>query len=357
MTASHSSDVPQEKVSRCDLSGVRVMLDARNIDMSQGTGIKTYGLALVSALKALNADISVLHGRNFSTKDDIADILFFDYHGHKRKRRFRRLRYLPTLLKGVVGSPMPAMAIASEGSSQVILPSTEKPLTGTTRYNAQNCFRTADLLFDVLRKTQRIEIPNKIDIWHSTYVLPITIVGAKKITTIHDCIPFRLPWTTLDDKQGLYDLFRKEIADSDLVITVSESSKADILSLFDVAPEKVHVTYEPVHLQTLRPEEELHLESVLRQAFNLNPKSYLLYVGAIEPKKNLPRLIDAYLKIDTEMPLVIAGKKAWLWRQELGGYELHRAVRQGRIKLVNYVTNEHLRYLYAGALFFTVPSL
>jgi len=74
-------------------------------------------------------------------------------------------------------------------------------------------------------------------------------------------------------------------------------------------------------------------------------------VGAIEPRKNVGKLIDAYSMIDTEMPLVIAGKRAWLWEDEINGRNFKN------VHLLEYVPTEDLRYLYSGAYCFVFPSL
>jgi glycosyltransferase involved in cell wall biosynthesis len=92
--------------------------------------------------------------------------------------------------------------------------------------------------------------------------------------------------------------------------------------------------------------------------FMLSNKGYLLFVGAIEPKKNVRTLIEAYLGIDTEIPLVLVGKKAWDWAEQLeplGRLEGTDAAK--RVQLLDFVGQDDLRSLYAGALGFIFPSL
>ena len=92
--------------------------------------------------------------------------------------------------------------------------------------------------------------------------------------------------------------------------------------------------------------------------FGLTPDGYALFVGALEPKKNLRRMIEAFLETDRDMPLAIVGGKAWMRESELGWIEgaLGEAARK-RLRFLGYVEREDLRRLYAGAQFFLFPSL
>ena len=196
-----------------------------------------------------------------------------------------------------------------------------------------------------------------MDIWHATYFTPITVSGAAKVTTIHDLVPIRLPHTTLNDKGIFVQQVRDAIKSSQLIICVSENTKNDILQYFDVNPDKLYVTYQPINLNKRPPEKEAVDQKL--NYYGLKNKHYILFVGAIEPKKNIRRLIEAFLSIDTDMPLVIVGKKAWLWENEL---ELF-SVKWGnehmlrKIRLLEYVPISDLPILYKGAQCLTFPSL
>jgi glycosyltransferase involved in cell wall biosynthesis len=177
------------------------------------------------------------------------------------------------------------------------------------------------------------------------------------VVTIHDLIPIRLPYTTPDNKAEFVARVRRTVAESDLIITVSESSKADIVSLLDVDPSKIAVTYQPADLTPLSDDERMRLPNSLSR-FGLTVGEYLLCVGAQEPKKNIRRLIEAYLEIDTPMPMVLTGPRGWMWNQEVGAAlaPLSDAAR-ARIKFTGYVDRNDLRCLYAGACALVFPSL
>src|SRR6218665_3461819 len=79
---------------------------------------------------------------------------------------------------------------------------------------------------------------------HWTYPLPVRLKGAANIYTIHDLVPLRLPYTTLDNKREYYRTIREIVRKADHIVTVSEASKRDILDLFDVPEDRVTNTYQ-----------------------------------------------------------------------------------------------------------------
>jgi glycosyltransferase involved in cell wall biosynthesis len=204
---------------------------------------------------------------------------------------------------------------------------------------------------------KEVQIRDRIDVLHLTSPLPVRMSKTPTITTIHDIIPLRLPHSTTDKKSEVLGRLRKTIAYSDVLITVSNHSKSDIVDVLDVDPDKIVVTYQPPNMGPLTPAEVENLPARLFK-YGLTAGQFLLFAGAIEPKKNLRRLIEAYLEIDTHYPLVIAGPRAWLWEKEvgdLGSIYCEAALR--RLKFLGYVSWEDLRALYGGASVFVFPSL
>ncbi|HET9449299.1 MAG TPA: glycosyltransferase family 1 protein, partial [Aggregicoccus sp.] len=231
-------------------------------------------------------------------------------------------------------------------------------LSPASVYNLPECFERANRLFQHTRLLTRLAPRRPPRIWHATYPLPMTVRGAKQLTTVHDLIPLRLPHTTLDDKEFFFGLVREAVRRSDLVLTVSEHTRKDLLEQFDVAPEKVVVTYQPVPEPA--PGVARREAQRLLRTHQLRSGEYLLFVGNIEPKKNLGRLLEAYAGIDTELPLVVVGRKAWLWEQELrkaGPLLEGSARRPPRLRLLDYVSREDLDALYANAALLAFPSL
>jgi glycosyltransferase involved in cell wall biosynthesis len=344
-----------EKPEELSLEGVRVLVDGYNLQLTKGTGIKTYGLSLIQALNQLGANVDVLLSRNGYRANEVLDEVYFFDNQTKNQNLF-------TVAKGLIktaSGPLYRARRRKTFSNFVIKRGQygEDFLKYVASFNLPQCYDVANILYKKLNLTTNISVPEKIDLWHATYPLPMQIRGAKKITTIHDLIPLRLPYATLDDKENFYYKVRDALKESAVTITVSEHSKQDLLTYFDVDPDKIVVTYQPIALEPLEATEE-EVSFILKR-YGLEYQNYLLFVGAIEPKKNVGRLLDAYATLDTDMPLVIVGKKGWLWEDELGktAYLFDSKESQKRVKLLEYISSDHLRYLYSGAYCLVFPSL
>jgi glycosyltransferase involved in cell wall biosynthesis len=102
--------------------------------------------------------------------------------------------------------------------------------------------------------------------------------------------------------------------EADAIITVSETSKAKILEILKVPPERVAVTYQPAPTPKPLPQEDA--EWLVSTIYRVTPGAYALYLGAVEPKKNLRRLIEAFIFSKTDIPLIMAGPLGWLYEEE-----------------------------------------
>ncbi len=335
-----------------ELKGVNVLVDGYNLKLQRGTGIKTYGVGLIKALKLLEANVHILFSANSSESDPILnEVLFFD----NQIDNFN-FQSILGLVRNIMNDTIKAVCRISYKPKQLTLNNEvvikEKFINNLIEYaeffTLPQCYKIADIRYRIFGITTAITC-KKIDIWHATYPLPIKIRKAKKITTIHDLIPIRLPYTTLDDKELFYRNVKDSIKESEIIVAVSENTKNDILTIFDITPDKICVTYEPITIRSTIINEE-QLSTFLRK-YKLKFRNYILFVGAIEPKKNIGRLIDAYAMIDTDMPLIIVGQKAWLWENEIGGRNLDN------VHLLGHIPTDDLPYLYTGAYCFVFPSL
>lgn len=140
---------------------------------------------------------------------------------------------------------------------------------------------------------------------------------------------------------------------ADLVITGSHAAKEDIVDLMKLNEEKVRVVYNGVG-KAFRPAGEKE-KAELRKRKNL-PEKFILYVGTIEPRKNLAALARAYGRVNPAgVKLVLAGGEGWL----AGGlFEEIRKLNLGdRVVFTGYVPEEDLPALYSSALLFAYPSV
>jgi len=232
-------------------------------------------------------------------------------------------------------------------------------------YLARKLFFNAERHFAKTSNFVRLGFDARPDIFHCTYQLPMLIKGSCNVYTIHDLVPLRLPFTTLDNKRYMLRLLRKIAKEADHIVTVSEHSKRDIVEILGVDEKRVTNTYQSVAI----PENYLRLTEAeladqLSGSFGLDLYGYLLFFGALEPKKNVSRLIDAFLSSGVTLPLLIVGGEGWQTEAEQKLLaQLQEAQRsQGyggarRIYRVNYVTQATLIALIRGACAVVFPSL
>ena len=337
-----------------NLQGLNILVDGYNLELPQGTGIKTYTNTLIKALKMLGANVSVLFSKPTIGDAILDEVLFFE---QQESSKFDLLLSKLELLKYILRFSQKPQSL--KFTDKVIIPdkSLDEIIHSVDILNLKNCYNSASVIYKLFGYYTKINPPGKTNIWHKTYpLIPIFTEGSKDIVTIHDLVPLKIPYTTLDNKKIFYKALKSVTQQSKAIITVSENSKRDILDFFDVNPDKIHVTYQAVNQLPMDcSDEELFL---FLKRYKLKPQKYILFVGAIEPKKNVGRLINAYAGMDTDFKLVIAGKKAWLWEKEIGHIEsIFGPSFPRKVKILNYVNSQSLRYLYRGAFCFVFPSI
>ncbi len=141
------------------------------------------------------------------------------------------------------------------------------------------------------------------------------------------------------------------------VITVSHASRQELIDILHLSPEKVHVVYNAVG-QQFRPLHDEARRARLRQQYHLPPR-FILYVGTIEPRKNLHRLLAAFARVQPHQPdchLVLAGPNGWLMDGALEK-EAATAGLSGKVHYLGFVPQADLPGLYSLATLFAFPSL
>ncbi len=193
-------------------------------------------------------------------------------------------------------------------------------------------------------------------LFHATEHLLMPLWDVPTVLTIHDLVPQLLPehhkplnrWY-LNWTMPLY------CRRADYIIAVSEATRRDLLATYHLPAEKVTVIHEAASPR-FRPQTESAHEQV-RRTYGL-PEEYLLYVGTIEPRKNLERLLEAWTPLRRSgecPPLVIVGKRGWLADSFYAALE-DSPVREDII-LTGYVQDVDLPVIYSAATAFIWPSL
>lgn len=342
---------------------LHIGIDGFNLALPQGTGVATYARNLANALIKMGHRVSTVYGApiSSSTPPLLQEVQFYDYLGGAKypKSIYNLVKdYINDSIKapwGLKASHIPFSGKVERRRFNFNLPQESEI------YNAKNIFNVAREYFRVHNRFLELKMDNPPDIMHWTYPLPVRIKGIPNIYTIHDLVPLKLPYTTLDNKKYYYRLIKKCISLGSQICTVSHKSKLDIESMFPESRNKVINTYQAVSLPNdIMIQSREDLDRDLRGLFSLNSGEYFLFFGAIEPKKNVGRLIEAHLASRTETPLIIAGSQAWKSKEELKLYTSLIASNPsaaGKIRLLGYLPHQFLVKLIRGAKAVLFPSL
>ena len=199
----------------------------------------------------------------------------------------------------------------------------------------------------------------KVDILHSAnYVTPLYKLGFKIIVTIHDLTFILFPEKYTITKRLFYRLMIPIFVKiSDKIIAISNNTKNDILKIFKVAEEKVVVIYATCS-ENFNSTIDRNKNLEVLSKYNID-KTFLLFVGMIEPRKNIISILNAFKEMDKEVDadLVVVGKKGWYFK------EIEDFVSQSKnfnlknkIIFTGYVPENEIKSLFQNALFFIFPS-
>lgn len=193
------------------------------------------------------------------------------------------------------------------------------------------------------------------------YIVPPRVKG-KVVTTIHDMTYELYPETM---QKATLERIKKDINYSveraDKVITISESTKRDMISILKIPEQKIEIISPGVDFEKFnKPYTPLQMQYV-RERYQL-PENYILYMGTLEPRKNIESIIEAFALMKKEsdsrvqeVKLVLAGKKGWLYES------IFNKVRQlgieSEVVFTDFIEEEHKPILYQLAKAFVFPSI
>lgn len=342
-----------------------ICIDGFNLSASQGTGIATYSRNLLNAANRIGFGAQALFGPTLpvGAVEPFGEVAILD-----PERPAAHLRISQKVQRDVRTylSPLGRTARPVRPSPDVIWPGGEAARPPADQFWASDklyfyagrAFKKAGRGTPVRFATEHTRAP---DVMHWTTLLPLHAQRIPNIYTIHDLIPLRLPHTTLHNKGMFMALCREVVRHADHIAVVSEATRRDVIRMLGVAEDRVSNTYQAVSLpQALieRPERDVVTE--LEATFELGWGEYLLHFGAVEPKKNLGRMTEAYLASGVKTPLVIVGGRGWLSEPEtallahvkaIGGDSAHR------IHFYEYMSFSNLISLIRGAKAVLFPSL
>jgi len=208
----------------------------------------------------------------------------------------------------------------------------------------------------------------KLDVLHSTSPhsrIPTGYRG-KCVVTFHDLSIYRIPQCypkiSNTKERAVYNLMSGK---ADKIITVSQSTKKDVEEIFKVPSEKIKVIYSGLDKRFFE-ESKIDSQKVLEKY--VITKKYILFLGTLEPSKNIARLLEAFAKFKEklnsptggngskfEYQLVLSGKRGWLSQEYL------RIIKDlglsKDVVFTGYVIGDELVPLFKNSQFFIMPSL
>ncbi len=199
-----------------------------------------------------------------------------------------------------------------------------------------------------------------VDVFFSPHIFLSSVSGkCKTVTTFHDLSFEKYPEFYSAGKNYWHFSMspKKQAEKADRIIAVSRSTKDDLVELYGIEPSKIKVIYSGVD-QVSSIKYQVAKESEVRKKYNL-PDKYVLYLGTLEPRKNIIGLIRAFERLNTkyQIPntkLVIAGSKGWLYE------DIFKVANSSSVKndiiFTGFIDDRDKSILYSNAELFVYPS-
>jgi glycosyltransferase involved in cell wall biosynthesis len=187
------------------------------------------------------------------------------------------------------------------------------------------------------------------------HVLPI-VHPRRSVVTVHDLGYLYYPEAhRLLDRLYLDLSTRYNARAATHLIADSSATQRDLIERYGTKPDKITVIYPGYDKATFQPVRDEEAIEAVKAKYDI-AGDYILFVGTLQPRKNLTRLIEAYWKLEAgSWKLVIAGKKGWLYEEIF--QQVERLGLAGRVVFTDYVPEGDLPTLLSGARLFVFPSL
>jgi len=204
---------------------------------------------------------------------------------------------------------------------------------------------------------------NNADVlWMPMMALPlIRRKKMKTVITVHD-LGFKIfpEYFVGRDLRKLNFFADYSIANADKIIAISEATKKDILKLYpDVSENKIRVIYHGFSADVFSGVRNIKRENEIKIRLGIEGNEYILYSGALQPRKNIERLIESFeiykKRTNSSAKLVLAGEKAWLWEEI--EKKAQNSPYSGDIIMPGKLKFCDIGHLFRGAGVFVYPSL
>jgi glycosyltransferase involved in cell wall biosynthesis len=197
----------------------------------------------------------------------------------------------------------------------------------------------------------------KFDVLWMPDIRPFAIkAAARLVVTVHDISPFVHPEFYSLKRRIWHSIagYRRALARADVVIAVSEYTKADLEQFFGLDAGKVKVVYPGIDHEKFKPNLDAEKRERVRTKYAL-PNRFVLAISTLEPRKNILTLVRAFSHVtDPDVHLVIAGRRGWLYEEIFKAIAASAA--REKIHYVDYVDEADKPYLILLAEILCYPS-
>lgn len=215
--------------------------------------------------------------------------------------------------------------------------------------------RPLDASFQFLNYPKIDRMLGDIDLFFSPHIFSSSVSKkCRTLTTFHDLSFENYPEFYSTGKNYWHFSMnpKKQARTADKIIAVSQSTKDDLINIYNIEPKKIKVIYSGINQESGIMNHESEISKV-RRKYNL-PEKYILYLGTLEPRKNIIGLIKAFEILNTKYQLVIAGSKGWLYK------DIFKTVQNSPAKndiiFTGYIDDKDKSTLYSLADLFVYPS-
>lgn len=197
------------------------------------------------------------------------------------------------------------------------------------------------------------------DLYHVTDYRVVRM-NCPVVATLHDAVPIKYPQWCNSRARGLKNWLQKKAAKkADHVIALSHYAVAELVECFGVDEKRITVVHCGVDKEWLQVPEPSEVQATL--AKHQLQAGYFLFVGTLQPRKNLERIVQAYLRLPAstraQRQLVIVGRVGWQCEEALRQIKAAQENGAAVCWLANVSTTQELRQLYEAAGVFVFPSL
>jgi glycosyltransferase involved in cell wall biosynthesis len=349
----------------------RIMIDGENLMLPHGTGIATYSRQITGFLADRGAALDVVvdsafspsatdaadNRRRFVTSDGLGEGGLF---GADRRQQW----------SGILARPLGAR-LAPVWTAPVALG--DSPLARVSF--ADRCFAVRRLHDGARQHAIRWGRPmpltmadgDKPDLFHAMQILAARVAGRPLVVTIHDIIPLMLKGSSNGNMRHYRQVVEAILRHADHVVTVSEHSRQDLIRHLGGDGRRITNTYQSVSVDPAMVARSRAEGAADLAHYGLEPGAYFMYLGAIEPKKNVKRLVEALAASGSQRTLAIVGNLGWNFEEDLAAINDDRFIRyrqsgsflqqDRQVRRLSFVPREQLISLIRGARALLFPSL